>query len=61
MPEKVRVKYKEHDNMASIYKEYIMHDNPDDAEIASDRVDGAYRAVYAERGISIKDGKLCKG
>ena len=37
-----------------------MHDNPDDAEIASDRVDGAYRAVYAERGISIKDGKLRK-
>ena len=60
MPAKVRVKYKEHDNMASIYKEYIMHDNPDDAEIASDRVDGAYRAVYAERGISIKDSKLRK-
>ena len=60
MPEKVRVKYKKHDNMASIYREYLMHDNPDDAEIASDRVDGAYRAVYAERGISIKDGKLRK-
>lgn len=60
MPEKVRVKYKKHDNMTSIYREYLMHDNPDDAEIASDRVDGAYRAVYAERGISIKDGKLRK-
>ncbi|ADO98010.1 hypothetical protein SSSM5_060 [Synechococcus phage S-SSM5] len=60
MPEKVRVKYKKHEDMASIYKEYLMHDNPDDAEIASDRVDGAYRAVFGDRQIVIKDGKLRK-
>ena len=60
IPEKVRVKYKGHSHMSTIYSEYLMRDNPDDAEIASDRVDGAYRAIYAERGISIKDGKLRK-
>jgi hypothetical protein len=59
-PSHVRVKYKEHETIKSIYKEYLMHDNPDDAEIASDRVDGAYRAVFGERNIVIKDGKLRK-
>jgi hypothetical protein len=60
LPEKVRVKYKEFDNMSDIYKEYLHHDNPDDAEIASDRVDGAYRDVFAHRGIEITNGKLRK-
>lgn len=60
VPEKVRVKYKEFDNMSDIYKEYLHHDNPDDAEIASDRVDGAYRDVFAHRGIVIRNGKLRK-
>jgi len=60
IPEKVRVRWKNFDNMADIYKEYLKHDSPDDAEIASDRVDGAYRDVFAHRKIQIKDGKLRK-
>lgn len=60
IPEKVRVRWKYFDNMEDIYKEYLKHDSPDDAEIASDRVDGAYRDVFAHRGIQIKNGKLRK-
>lgn len=60
VPQKVRVTYKECDNMADIYKEYLHNDSPDDVELASDRVDGAYRDVFAHRGIEIRNGKLRK-
>ena len=60
VPQKVRVSYKECDNMAEVYTEYLHNDSPDDVELASDRVDGAYRDVFAHRGIEIRNGKLRK-
>lgn len=60
LPAKVRVTYREYDNMADIYREYLHNDSPDDVELASDRVDGAYRDVFAHRGIEIRNSKLRK-
>ena len=60
IPDKVRVSWKYVDTLPEVYLEYDMFDNPDDVEIASDRVDGAYRDVFGHRQISIKDGKLRK-
>ena len=60
VPQKVKVSYKECDSMAEVYTEYLHNDSPDDVELASDRVDGAYRDVFAHRGIEIRNGKLRK-
>tara|TARA_B100000287_G_scaffold21663_1_gene21355 strand:+ start:109 stop:1269 length:1161 start_codon:yes stop_codon:yes gene_type:complete len=60
IPEKVRVSYRKVDSIAEVIREYKMFDSPDDVELASDRLDGAFRDIFKHRNIEIKDGKLRK-
>ena len=60
IPSKLRVKWKYVSSIGEVIKEYKMFDSPDDVELASDRLDGAYRDIFKHRGINITDGKLRK-
>ena len=60
IPEKVRVSYRYVSSIEEVIREYKMFDSPDDVELASDRLDGAFRDIFKHRGIQITDGKLRK-
>ena len=60
IPEKVRVSFTDVDSIPEVIREYKMFDSPDDVELASDRLDGAFRDIFKHRSIYITDGKLRK-